>query len=59
MQITLETKPFATLEMDALVSYVLRIPIRCKVASRKLDQFTEGLLKSWPVAANLLAKRWK
>jgi len=45
MQITLETKPFATLEMDALVSYVFEDsdPVQGRIA--ELDQFTEGLLK--------------
>jgi leucyl aminopeptidase len=45
MQITLETKPFATLETDALVSYVFEDadPVQGRIA--ELDQFTEGLLK--------------
>src|ERR1700726_1197074 len=45
MQITLETKPFATLETDALVSYVFedRDPVQGRIA--ELDQFTEGLLR--------------
>ena len=45
MQITLETKPFATIETDALVSYVFEDadPVQGRIA--ELDQFTEGLLR--------------
>ena len=42
MQITLETKPFATLETDALVSYVFEEanPVQGRIA--EVDQFTDS-----------------
>jgi leucyl aminopeptidase len=45
MQITLETRPFATIESEALVSYVFEDadPIQGRIA--ELDQFTDGLLR--------------
>src|SRR6266436_4339542 len=56
MQITLETKPFATLEMDALVSYVFEDsnPVQGRIA--ELDQFTEGLLKKLASSGELTGK---
>jgi len=56
MQITLETKPFATLEMDALVSYVFEDsnPVQGRIA--ELDQFTEGLLKKLAGSGELTGK---
>jgi len=45
MQITLETKPFATLETDALVSYLFEEsdPVQGRIA--ELDQAAAGLLR--------------
>src|SRR6266480_5692944 len=45
MQITLDTKPFAALETDALVSYVFEDaePIQGRIAD--IDQAANGLLK--------------
>ena len=45
MQITLDTKPFAALETDALVSYVFEEadPVQGRVA--EIDKATGGLLK--------------
>src|ERR1700739_2943306 len=56
MQITLETKPFATLETDALVSYVFEDadPVQGRIA--ELDQFTEGLLKKLASSGELAGK---
>ncbi len=56
MQITLETKPFATLETDALVSYVFEDsePVQGRIA--ELDQFTEGLLKKLATSGELTGK---
>src|SRR5260370_16735800 len=56
MQITLETKPFATLETDALVSYVFEDadPVQGRIA--ELDQFTEGLLRKLATGAELTGK---
>jgi len=56
MQITSATKPFATLEMDALVSYVLEAsnPVQGRIA--ELDQFTEGLLKKLASSGELTGK---
>ena len=56
MQITLETKPFATLETDALVSYVFEDsePVQGRIA--ELDQFTEGLLKKLAASGEITGK---
>jgi leucyl aminopeptidase len=56
MQITLETKPFATLETDALVSYVFEDsdPVQGRIA--ELDQFAEGLLKRLTTSGELTGK---
>jgi leucyl aminopeptidase len=56
MQITLETKPFATLETDALVSYVFEDtdPVQGRIA--ELDQFTDGLLKRLATSGELTGK---
>jgi leucyl aminopeptidase len=56
MQITLEAKPFATLETDALVSYVFEDsdPVQGRIA--ELDQFTEGLLKRLTTSGELTGK---
>ena len=60
MQITLETKPYAGLETEALVSYVFEDtdPIQGRIA--EIDQAANGLLsKLRPRAANSPASRWK
>src|SRR5260370_1895011 len=56
MQITLETKPFAALETDALVSYVFEDadPVQGRVA--ELDQFTDGLLRRLATGGELTGK---
>src|SRR4029077_8172656 len=56
MQITLETKPFATLETDALVSYIFedKDPVQGRIA--ELDQFTEGLLRKLATGGELTGK---
>src|ERR1700720_4080119 len=56
MQITLETKPFATLETDALVSYVFENtdPVQGRIA--ELDQFTDGLLRKLASGGELTGK---
>jgi leucyl aminopeptidase len=56
MQITLETKPFATLENDALVSYVFENtdPVQGRIA--ELDQFTDGLLRKLASGGELTGK---
>jgi leucyl aminopeptidase len=56
MQITLETKPFATLETGALVSYVFEDsdPIQGRIA--ELDQFTDGLLRKLASGGELTGK---
>jgi leucyl aminopeptidase len=56
MQITLETKPFATLETDALVSYVFEDadPVQGRIA--ELDQFTDGLLRKLASGGELTGK---
>jgi leucyl aminopeptidase len=56
MQITLETKAFATLETDALVSYVFENadPVQGRIA--ELDQFTEGLLRKLAASGELTGK---
>jgi leucyl aminopeptidase len=56
MQITLETKPFATLETDALVSYVFEDadPVQGRIA--EIDQFTDGLLRKLAGSGELTGK---
>src|SRR5260370_25126252 len=56
MQITLETKPFAALETEALVSYVFEDadPVQGRVA--ELDQFTDGLLRRLVTGGELTCK---
>ena len=56
MHITLEIKPFATLETDALVSYVFEDadPVQGRIA--ELDQFTEGLLRKLATSGELTGK---
>jgi leucyl aminopeptidase len=56
MQITLETKPFATLETDALVSYVFEDadPVQGRIA--EIDQFTDALLRKLSTGGELTGK---
>jgi len=56
MQITLETKPFATLETDALVSYAFEDadPVQGRIA--EIDQFTDGLLRKLATSGELTGK---
>jgi leucyl aminopeptidase len=56
MQITLETKPFATLETDALVSYVFEDadPVQGRIA--EIDQFADGLLRKLATGGELTGK---
>src|SRR6202162_5356674 len=56
MQITLETKPFATLETDALGSYVFEDaePVQGRIA--ELDQFMDGLLLKLATGGELTGK---
>ena len=56
MQITLETKPFATLETDALVSYVFEDadPVQGRIV--EIDQFTDGLLRKLATSGELTGK---
>ena len=56
MQITLETRPFATLETDALVSYLFEDgdPVQGRIA--EIDQFTDGLLRRLATGGELTGK---
>src|SRR5579864_1161218 len=56
MQITMETKPFASLETDALVSYLFEDtdPVQGRIA--ELDQFTDGLLRKLATGGELTGK---
>ena len=56
MQITLETKPFATLETEALVSYVFEDadPVQGRIA--EVDQLTGGLLRKLAGSGELTGK---
>jgi len=56
MQITLETKPFATLETDALVSYVFEDadPILGRIA--EIDHVADGLLRKLATSGELTGK---
>jgi leucyl aminopeptidase len=56
MQITVEAKPYAALETDALVSYVFEEtdPIQGRIA--EFDQFSNGLLKKLAASGELTGK---
>jgi leucyl aminopeptidase len=56
MQITLETKPFAALETDALVSYVFEEtdPVQGRIA--EIDQSSAGLLRKLAKGGELTGK---
>jgi len=56
MQITLETRPFATLETDALVSYLFEDgdPVQGRIA--EIDKFTDGLLRKLAASGELTGK---
>src|ERR1700694_5208638 len=56
MQITLETKPFAALETNALVSYVFEEsdPVQGRIV--ELDQPTAGLLRKLGKSGELTGK---
>ncbi len=56
MQITLETKPFAALEADALVSYVFEEtdPVQGRIA--EIDQAAAGLLRKLAKSGELTGK---
>jgi leucyl aminopeptidase len=56
MQITLETKPYAALETDALVSYVFEEtdPVQGRIA--ELDQTIHGLLRNLAKSGELTGK---
>src|ERR1700674_1258038 len=56
MQITLETKPFAAIETDALVSYVFEEadPVQGRIA--ELDQAAAGLLRKLAKSGELTGK---
>ena len=56
MQITLDTKPFAALETDALVSYVFEEndPVQGRIA--EIDQATGGLLRKLAKSGELTGK---
>jgi leucyl aminopeptidase len=56
MQITLETKPFAALDTDALVAYVFEDadPIQGRIA--EIDQLTDGLLRKLASSGELTGK---
>ena len=56
MQITLDTKPFATLETDALVSYVFEEPDVVQGRVSELDQFTGGLVRKLATGGELTGK---
>jgi leucyl aminopeptidase len=56
MQIKLETRPYATLETEALVSYVFEEtdPVQGRIA--ELDQFSNGLLRKLAASGELTGK---
>src|SRR5580704_2971793 len=56
MQITLEAKPYATLETEAVVSYVFEEsdPVQGRIA--ELDQFSNGLLRRLASSGELTGK---
>ena len=56
MQITLETKPFAMLETEALVSYVFENADAIQGRIAEIDQFTDGLLRKLATSGELTGK---
>jgi leucyl aminopeptidase len=56
MQITLETKPFATLETEALVSYVFENADAIQGRIAEIDQFTDGFLRKLATSGELTGK---
>jgi leucyl aminopeptidase len=56
MQITLETKPFATIETEALVSYLFEEPDPIQGRVLELDQFTDGLLRQLAKSGEITGK---
>jgi leucyl aminopeptidase len=56
MQITLETKPYATLETDALISYVFEESDPVQSRLLEIDQLTKGLLKKLVQSGELTGK---
>jgi leucyl aminopeptidase len=56
MQITLDTKPFATLESDALVTYVFEEPDLLQGRISELDQFSGGLVRKLATSGELTGK---
>jgi leucyl aminopeptidase len=56
MQITLETKPFATLETGAVVSYVFEDSDAIQGRIAEIDQFTDGLLRKLTTSGELTGK---
>ena len=58
MQITLDTKPFATLEADALVTYVFdeTDPVHGRVAD--LDKLAGGLITRLSKSGELTERIW-
>jgi len=58
MQITLETKPFAAIETDALVSYVFEETNLVQARIAEIDQAAAGLLRKLAKSGELPARRW-
>ena len=56
MQITLEAKPYATLETDALISYVFEESDPVQSHLLEIDQSTKGLLKKLAQSGELTGK---
>ena len=56
MQITLDTKPYATLETDALVSYVFEDTDPIQGTLAEIDQSANGLLRKLSTSAELTGK---
>jgi leucyl aminopeptidase len=56
MQITLETKPYATLETDALVSYVFEDSDPIQGRTAEIDQAANGLLRKLAKSGELTGK---
>jgi hypothetical protein len=56
MQITLETKPYSTLEADALVSYIFEESDPIQSHLLEIDQSANGLLKKLLQSGELTGK---
>lgn len=59
MQITLATQPFASIEAEALVTYVFENGELVQGRISEIDQLSNGLLKKLSKSGELTGKPWR